>query len=260
VAVAEMPGSFLGGAEIEYRRTWRARAVLEERVGGGLRTRVGPLSVQAAGDFDLYLSRLAQLRAALRYAALEWMALGLEASHWQESFGADSIFNLFDTAPWREVRLRVDVAPPRQGWRLYASGGISRVEPTSFGRAAGDGGATAPDAALGASLSSGRTALFCDATWRGGAQGRSLWATAAARRTFRAWLTLDGRLTLASLQDPVASANGGTFASAAAVLTGRLERRASLSLLLEDSVHSGQNDFRASVFLALGADWDSRVR
>lgn len=261
VAVTRLPGGFASAAELEYRRVWRARGVLEERLGGGLRYRVGPLSFQAAGDYDLYLLRLAMLRASLRWAALEWLALAAEGSQWQESFGADSIFNLFDTSPWREARLRADLAPPAASWRAYLAGGLSHVSPTPFGRATfGDQGGTAPEAALGASWESGATALLADVTWRGGAQGRSTWATATARRAFRGWLTLDGRLTLASLGDPVVAANGGTFASAAAIVSGRLERRAVLSLLLEDSTYSGRNDFRTSLFLTLGADWDTRVR
>jgi hypothetical protein len=261
IAVAELPGGFASAAEVEYRRVWRARGVIEERLGGGLRYRVGPLSALVAGDYDLYLLRLAVLRASLRWAVLEWLALAVEGSHWQESFSADSIFNLFDTAPWREARLRADVAPPAASWRAYLAGGLSHVSPTAFGQATfGDRGGTAPEAALGASWESGATALLADATWRDGVQGRSAWAAATARQTFGRWLTLDGRLTLASLGDPVVAANGGTFASAAAIVSGRLERRAVLALMLEDSRRSGRNDFRASVFLTLGADWDTRVR
>ncbi len=261
IAVTRLPGGFASAAEVEYRRVWRAGGVLEERLGGGLRYRVGPLTVQAASDYDLYLLRLAVLRASVRWAVLDWLALGAEGSHWQESFGADSIFNLFDTSPWREARLRADVAPPSAQWRAYLAGGLSQVSPTAFGRATfGDRGGTAPEAALGASWESGATALLADLTWRDGVQGRSTWATATARRTFRGWLTLDGRLALASLGDPVVAANGGSFASAAAIVAGRLERRAVLSLLLEESRSSGRNDFRASLFLTLGADWDTRVR
>lgn len=262
ISVTELPGAFLSGAHAEYRRTLRAGGVVEERLGGGLRYQVGPVAADAAAQWDLYLARLAMLRAGLRWAALSWLHLAAEASRSIPVFSADSIFGAFDVAPWQEVRLRVDLSPGGSPLRLWAAGGLGRVEPTAFGRAAfGDRGGTAPEAAGGATLTSGAAMLSADASWRGGVQGRQAQIAARARQTVRGWLGLDLKASLASLDDPLVPAYSGTFLSAAAQVSGRLERRAQLAVLGEVSQgRFGRSDARVQVLLDLGVDWDSRLR
>jgi hypothetical protein len=112
---------------------------------------------------------------------------------------------------------------------------------------------------LGASAGFGRLLLLADALYRGGVEGRQLWLTATARRTWRDWLALDGRFSWARVEDPVTSINTGSYAAASLMASGRLERRAEVSLLLEDATaRFGGNDVRVSAFLTLGTDWDTR--
>ncbi len=259
VALLHLPGGFASGVELEWRRTLRSGSIVEDRVGGGAHYRVGPVALDGATEWDLYLARLTALRLGARWAVARWLGLSAEAAHWHPSFSADSLFNLFDTAPLREVRLRADVTPGR--WRWYVAGGAQKYTPTAFGAAElRDEGGYAPFGAAGASGEVGGTQLFADATLQGGVQGRQGWLTLVARQGWHGWLTVEGRGTLASLADPLQPLNEGTFAAAALLLSGRLERRARLSLLVEDSTpRFTRNDLRLFAFLTLGADWDSRA-
>jgi hypothetical protein len=261
MTVTGLPGGFMSSAHAEYRRTLRAGGVIEERIGGALRYQVGPVAADAAAQWDLYLARLAVLRASLRWAALPWLVLAAEGGSWRPVFSADSIFNVYDTSPWQEARLRADLSPGGP-LRLWAAGGLGWIEPTAFGRATfGDRGGTAPEASGGASWATGLTALSADASWRGGVQGRQLVAAARARRVFRGWLGVDLRAALVSVDDPLVAAHGGTFLSGAAQLSGRLERRAQVALLGEVSQgRFGRADVRLQALLDLGVDWDTRLR
>jgi hypothetical protein len=261
VSVIGLPGGFMSGAHVEYRRTLRAGGVIEERLGGGLRYQVGPVAADAAAQWDLYLARLAVLRAALRWAALPWLSLAAEGGIWRPVFSADSIFNVYDTSPWQEARLRADLSPGGP-LRLWAAGGLAWVEPTAFGRAAfGDRGGTGPEVAGGATFTAGANVLSADASWRGGVQGRQVLASARARRTVRGWLGVDLGAALVSVNDPLVAAYRGTFLSGLAQLSGRLERRARVALLGEVSQgRFGRADVRAQALIDLGVDWDSRLR
>ncbi len=261
LALTRLPGGLASGAEVEYRRTLRAGGVIEERLGGGLSWLVGPVSLDGAAEWDLYLARATAIRGAARWGVVPWLALGTEVRYWHQSFSADSIFNVYDTSPWTEARLTADLAPA--GWlRLRASGGLAWVRPTSFGETAfSDRGGTAPEAALGATAEAGGTVFLADLTWRSGVQGRAGFFTAGARRVLAGWLLLDLRGTLSTVDDPVIPAYSGTFASAALLVSGRLERRAQISLLVEDSASRfGRNALRVHAFLALGTAWDTRLR
>jgi len=261
LSLTHLPGGLASGADVEYRRTLRAGGIIEERIGGGLSWLVGPVSLDGAAEWDLYLARASAIRGAARWGVLPWLALGVEARHWHQSFSADSIFNVYDTSPWTEARLTADLAPA--AWlRLRASGGLAWVRPTAFGEAVfSDHGGTAPEAALGATAEAGGTVFLADLTWRGGVQGRAGFITAGARRVLTGWLLLDLRGTLSTVDDPVVPAYSGTFASAALLVSGRLERRAQISLLVEDSASRfGRNDLRVHAFLSLGTGWDTRLR
>ncbi len=261
ITVRELPGGFMSSAWAEYRRTLRAGGVIEERLGGGLRYQVGPLAAEASSQWDLYLARLAVLRAALRWAAAPWLGLSAEGGSWRQVFSSDSIFNVYDTAPWQEARFRADLSPGG-ALRLWAAGGLGWVEPTAFGRIAfGDRGGTAPEAAGGATWGQGPTSVSADATWRGGVQGSLLMAAARASRTFRNWLGVALSAALVSARDPLVPAYDGTFFSGAARVSGRLERRAQVALLGEVSQgRFGRTDVRVQALLDLGVDWDSRLR
>lgn len=258
---ARLPGGFMSSAHAEYRRTLRAGGVIEERLGGGLRYQVGPVVADGAAQWDLYLARLAVLRAALRWAALPWLSLAAEGGSWRPTFSADSIFNVFNTSPWSEARLRADLWPAGR-LRLWGAGGVAWVEPTAFGRAIfGDRGGSEPEVSGGATFSAGATDLSADASWRGGVQGRQVLAAARARRTVRGWLGLDLGAALVSVDDPLVAAYRGTFLSGSARVSGRLERRAQVALLGEVSQgRFGRTDVRVQALLDLGVDWDSRLR
>lgn len=261
LSVSRLPGALQGGAEVEYRRTSRAGAVVEERVGAGARWRAGALGLDAGGEYDLFVQRIAALRAGLRLAASPWLSLSLEGLHSHPTFSADSIWNLFDTAPSREVGLRADLAPAAWPARLWAAAGTRWYGATGYGRAAfGDGGGWEPFGAAGAQARLAGAEILADASLRAGVQGTQAWLGAVVRRTFRSWIDLEGRATVARMEDPAAPKNGGVFPALAMVLSLRLERSARISLLLEDSAPRWErNDVRLFAMAALGADWDTRM-
>jgi hypothetical protein len=255
-------GGLASAAEVEVRRVLRAGAVLEEKVAGGARLRRGGGAVEAAAEWDLYVGRLSSARASLRLPPLAGLTLAAEGIHAHPTFSADSIWNLFDTAPTREGRLRADVAPAGWPFRAFAAGGLRRYQPTAFGRAVlGDPGGWEPFGSAGVGGELGRTSLAADGTVRGGPQGAQAWVEGRARRTFRGWVDLEARFSLARVEDRVAPKNGGTYPALALAVSGRLERRARLAVLLEDSAPRWErNDLRVFALLSLGADWDTRLR
>jgi hypothetical protein len=261
LAIARLPGGRSGGAELAWRRTLRGGAVLEEKLSGGARWRGGSLGADAAAEWDLYLRRLTALRAGIGWAAHRDLGLALEGLRLHPSFSADSIWNLFTTAPSQEVRLRADWAPPGAPGRLWAAAGIRHLEAPGFSaadlpRRAG----WEPSGALGGSLAGTPGELTADLTVRAGPDGSQAWVSAVARRTFRGWITAELRATWARVEDRVAPKNGGTFPALALLLSGRLERSARLALLLEDSAPRwSRNDVRLFALAALGADWDTRM-
>jgi len=261
LAFTRLPGGQSGGAELAWRRSLRAGAVLEEKLSGGARWRGGQLSADAAAEWDLYLRRLTALRAGLAWAAGRELSLGLEGRHAHPAFSADSIWNLFTSAPSRELRLRADWAPAGGLGRLWCATGVRHLAAPDF--AARDLPRTAgwePSGALGGALAWGAGELLADLTVRAGPDGSQGWLSAVARRSFRGWVTAEGRATLARIEDRVAPKNSGTFPALALLLSGRLERRARISLLIEDSApRFSRNDLRLFALAALGADWDTRM-
>ncbi|MBI5070824.1 MAG: hypothetical protein HZB56_21590 [Deltaproteobacteria bacterium] len=261
VATTRLPGGQAGGAELAWRRTQRAGSVLEEKLSAGARWRGGRLGADAAAEWDLYLRRLTALRAGLTWAAHRDLDLALEGLHVHPSFSADSIWSLFTTAPSREVRLRADWAPPGGPGRLWAAAGIRHLAAPAFSaadlpRQAG----WEPSGALGGALAGTPGELLADLTVRAGPDGSQAWLSAVARRALRGWITVECRATLARIEDRVAPKNGGTFPALALLLSGRLERSARISLLLEDSAPRwARNDVRLFALAALGADWDTRM-
>ena len=255
------PGATGAGAALEYRRTTRAGSLVEDRLGAGARLRVGSFGADAGGEVDLYVRRLSELRAGLRWAATPGLEVTAEAIHSHPTFEAGSLWNLFDTAPTREARLRADLATGGGSARAWAAAGVKRYDATAWTRELfGDGGGWEPFGALGGSLVLDRTRLSADVSVRGGTEGTQGWASAVARQAVGAWVGLEARATVARMVDRVAPKNSGTFPALALLVTGRLERRARIGLLLEDSSPRGErNDVRLFAFLALGADWNSRM-
>lgn len=261
LAVLQLPGGFASGAELEYRRTLRAGKIIEERASGGARYRRGAWGADAGGEWDLYVRRLSALRAALRWSPGSWLALTAEGLHAHPTYSADSIWNAFVSVPSREGRLRADLSPA--GWpaRVFAAAGVKQYAAPDFSvpdlpSAAG----WEPFAAAGASATLGETVVSGDVTVRDGSPGRQAWLTALLRRSVSGWLSVEGRATLARLDDKVASKNSGTFPALALLLAGKLDRRAQLSVLLEDSAPRWErNDLRLFAFLTLGAEWDTRM-
>ncbi len=259
--VVGRPGATGAGGEVEYRRTTRGGALLEDRLGAGARVRAGAFAADAAGELDLYVRRLSELRAGLRWAATPGLALAVEAIHSHPTFAAGSLWNLFDTAAAREARLRADLGGGSGTARAWASAGVKRYEATNWTRELfGDGGGWEPFAAVGGSLDLGPTRLAADASVRAGSEGTQGWLSAVARQAIGTWVGLEARATVARMVDRVAPKNSGTFPALALLVSGRLERRARIGLLLEDSAPRGErNDVRLFAFLAVGADWTSRM-
>jgi hypothetical protein len=250
-----------GMAEVLYRRTVRAGAVVEEKAGAGGRLRLGDVAADAAGEYDAWVGRLTDLRAGLRYAPAAWLSLAAEGSHLHPTFEAGSLWNLFETVPSREGRLRADLAPGAGAVRLWGAGGLKRYESSSWGREhLGDRGGWEPFGALGATAALGETRLAADGWMRAGDQGTQGFLTLLARHLFRSWVEVEGRATLARLVDRVAPKNGGVFPALAVLAAARLERLARVGLQVEDSAPRWErNDVRLFAFLSVGAGWDGRA-
>jgi len=262
LALLRLPGSPTSGAEVEVRRTLRAGQTIEERLAGGARWRRGGWGADAGAEWDLFVRRLTALRAGLRAQPLAWLSLALEGLHAHPTFSADAIWNLFATAPSDEARLRADAAPA--GWpvRLWLAGGLRRYRaaPLEVPVALPSSAGWEPFGAAGLAGAAGPAEVAADGTLRGGPEGTLLLADATARLRAAGWIGIEGRASFARVEDRVAPKNGGDFPSLGLLLSGRLERRAQLALLVEgSSPRWARTDLRAMAFLTLGADWDTRL-
>ncbi|HEX8435174.1 MAG TPA: hypothetical protein VF697_08735 [Archangium sp.] len=241
-------------AALGYRRalvlgkTDLERATLEARYGRGL-----GLGAVAGVDFDLLRMRLAQARAQVRWDG-ERLAVSGEALRLSPVFSADSIWYWFAFAPRDEARVRVDFFP-RGPLRYYAQGVASlyhtelnsSLRLAEAAREPGGPPSSTAGGSAGAALRWGRFRSALDVSYRRGFGGSQLWTDLTAGYGFgEGRFSLDGRLSVARIDDAFNPLLAGEFFGAQVWASQVLTRAARVSLVLEQNV----NPFTR---------WDSKV-
>lgn len=229
---------------LAYRHSFLDGKVTYQRAAAELRYGRGKgLNGFAGVDFDLLMLRLAQLRAELRYDG-ELFAVSGEVLRQAPVLSAESIWYYFATAPRDEANLRFDLFPVGP-LRFYVRGTATRynLEINT---------AVDPDIALdpalqtsltyggsaGAALRLGRLRSALDVTYRRGPQERQLWIDATAGYVPEGGrFTLDGRISVANVNDGYNPYLRGTFFGAQAWASYLLSRAARVSFVLEENVN-----------------------
>ena len=207
-----------------------------------------------------------QLALRVRLTPRQWLTL--EHDFLAPTFDGDSIWNIFSTGAYRDLRASYEIGLParREGLR-------ARLRPLlpgdhRRGRAAGtpyagqDVGAEAPGGrfaaggSLGAAWRNARGMLRADGYWDDGYGGRKVGVDATTRVRVRAPLELEGRLTGYSWRNdlqPTPNSSGVVFGAQAG---GRFQlgRGVRLHLLVEDNVGTYyESQFRGLAMLELDA-------
>jgi hypothetical protein len=222
------------------------RATAELRYGRGK-----GLNLTGGMDYDLIISRVAQVRVLVRWDQAKF-ALSAEAMRTSPVLSAESIWYYFATAPRDELRLRADYTPVGP-FRYYVQG-LGTKYNTNINSALGLANALR-DPALPSTLNAGgsagaayREASFrsaLDVSYRRGYGGRQLWVdltggyTAGDER-----YTLDGRFSLANVADAFNPTLQGTFYGAQVWVSYLFSHSARGSLAIEENI----NDFTRSDF------------
>jgi hypothetical protein len=238
-------------ARLAYRRMWAATAdrapgepdtgVDDEKLAATataeLRRRV---FLTAGVRYNLLLAMFDDEQVALRVRATERQWVGVEMAYLAPTFDGDSIWNVFSSGAYRDVRGSYELGLPA-GLKAYLRG---------FGRRFDDGGDTAlpGDTAPGARWAGGGSAGL---TWRGahgvvrgdgyfdgGAGGRKTGVDLSARCQLRRRpVELEGRLTGWQWRsDQQSATDTGFVVGAQAGARAQLGPGVRLHLLVEDNV------------------------
>jgi hypothetical protein len=204
-------------------------------VSGGLRYSI------LFGEFDDE-----QLAVRLRLTSRQWVTL--EHDFLAPTFDGDSIWNVFATGAYRDLRASYELALPG-GVKAYARGFVRFFQATSdevattgpyAGQdvgAAAPGGRTAGGASLGAAWRAARGMARADAYWDDGYGGRKVGVDATARLRVRRPLELEGRATGYRWSDELQTTGTGTGVVFGLQAGGRYQMGPGvrLHLLLEDN-------------------------
>jgi hypothetical protein len=230
--------AFLGG------KTDLERGAAELRYGRGR-----GLNLVGGIDYDLVMSRVAQIRALARWDEAQF-ALSAELLRTSPLLSAESIWYYFATAPRDEARLRADYTPVGP-LHYYLQLVVTRYS-TNLNSALPIATAAADaSSAINAGGSAGaayrqrsfRSAL--DVSYRNGVGGRQLWVDLTAGYTAEEGrYSVDGRLSVANVADGLNPLLKGTFYGAQVWSTYTFTRAARGSLVFEENV----NDFTRSDF------------
>jgi hypothetical protein len=249
-----LPGEPASGVNFEAASltasaTWRRLSV-----SGGLRYNI------LFGEFDDE-----QLAVRLRLTSGQWLTL--EHDYLAPTFDGDSIWNVFATGAYRDLRASYEVALPR-GMKAYARGFVRFYQATSdevatVGPYAGqDVGATAQGGrvggggSLGAAWRSARGMARADAYWDDGYGGRKLGVDATTRLRIRRPFELEGRATGYRWNDeqPTTGGNSGVVFGLQAGGRFQLGPGVRLHLLLEDNFGTMyESQFRGLAMVELDA-------
>ena len=190
-----------------------ATALLDERLSwqaaGNLWN--GLLQPMAGVRWDFMQSRVDQAEAALRVKPWRRHSFVVEYLRAAPTFDGDSIFNVFATEPYQDLRAGWDFDGP--GVQAYVRG-FTRF----FAGAGGAGGG----GAAGLTLRLGRGRIRTDVYYEDGYAGRRAGCDLrGAVELVRGWLSLDGRTTVVATALPAAREN--RIGEAAAVSSVGLE-------------------------------------
>jgi hypothetical protein len=232
------------------------RAAAELRFGRGL-----GLNVLAALDYDLFFSRVAQVRGLVRYDQARF-AISAEVMRLSPVLSAESIWYYFASAPRDELRIRGDytpVGPLRYYTQLVAS--LYHTELNSTLRIASALRDPAlPTAnnyggAIGAAYRQGRFRSALDASYRTGFGGKQLWIDLTGGYVpGQGPYTIEGRISTANLSDGLNPLLRGTFVGAQLWGTYLFSRNARGSLVLEENINGfTRSDFKTFFLLDLKA-------
>ncbi len=195
-------------------------------------------------EYDLFQGRLAQARLQGRLDR-ELFAVSVELLRLQPSFSADSIFYYFAYAPRDEVRVRGELLPPGP-FRFYAQGTGSRYNTNlnpdlaiagAVGQP-GDSPSTALGGSLGGAFRQGSVRSALDLTFRNGFGGRQTWVDlSGGYQPEGSRFSVDGRLSLAAIQDGLNPLLRGNFYGLQAWASYQITDAARASLAVEENVN-----------------------
>jgi hypothetical protein len=192
-------------ALLDERLSWQAAANLWK----------GLLQPMAGVRWDFMQSRVDQAEAALRVKPFKRHSFVVEYFRSAPTFDGDSIFNVFATEPYQDVRAGWDFDGP--GVQAYARG-FARL----FAEAGGAGGGADAGGAAGLTLRFGRGRVRADLYYEDGYAGRRTGCDLrGAVDLVRGWLSLDGRTTVVATARPALREN--RIGEAAAVSSVGLE-------------------------------------
>lgn len=265
-------GDFRWNARLAYRRVWSATADRQPgEPGSGVNAESAALTAYAAlwnrvfltGGLrlNLLLAAFDDQQVAVRVQLTRRQTVTLEQAYLAPSFDGDSIWNVFATGAYRDLRAVYEVALTDRV-RAYARGFTRWFESTADEQASGrDLGAEAPGgrraggASLGAVWRAGESVLRGDGYWEDGFGGRKTGADASVRARVLIPLELEGRLTGYSWRsDLLPATDRGVVFGAALGGTYTLGPGVRLHLLAEDNVgtfYAAQ--YRALAMIELGA-------
>ena len=226
------------------------------------------LYLSAGARYNLLFAELDDEQLSLRVRTTRRQWLTLEHVFLAPTFDGDSIWNVFSTGAYRDLRASYEIGLPA-GIKAYARGFArfflaTNDEVAQSGPFTGqDVGAEAPGgrmsagASLGAAWRAGRAMWRADGYWDDGYGGRKLGADATARVRVRPPIELEGRLTSYYWRDDLAqSPNGRSGVVSGAQAGGRFQLGAGvrLHLLVEDNAGTYyQSQFRGLAVLELDA-------
>ena len=227
------------------------RAGLEVRYARGL-----GVSGVAGLDLDLLQFKPAQARVQVRLDR-ELYAVSAEALRFTPVFSTNSIWYYFAFSPRDEVRVRADfypVGPLR--YYVQALGSLYHTNIHEYSPLADDvdGEGAPPTAnvggAVGAAFRRGSLRSALDVTYRTGFGGSQLWVDLTGGLSFeRGQFDLDGRLSVAHVDDGFNPQLQGGFFGAQLWASKALTRAARLSLVLEQNVNPFSRSDTKAFFL-----------
>ncbi len=260
-AVAVGPPSGAYSARLAFREVWSATA--DRRPGdpaSGVNFEAASLTAAAhwldwvtvSGGlrYNVLFDELDDEQLALRVklTARQWITL--EHDFLAPTFDGDSIWNVFATGAYRDLRAGYELALPR-GLKVYARGFVRFYDATADEVAAAgpyagqDVGASAPGArraeggSVGAAWRAQRGMARADLYWDDGYGGRKLGGDATVRIRVRRPLQLEGRATGYAWRDDLQGGGGTTHGVVFGLQAGgryELGPGTRLHLLLEDNV------------------------
>jgi len=178
-------------AFLDERLSWQAAASL----GRGL------FQPMAGLRWDFLQGRIDQVEAAVRLKPWRRHAFVVEYFRAAPTFDGDSIFNVFATAPYDDLRAGWDFDGP--GLLAYVRGFTRFFDP-----AGGAGGGADLGAAAGAALRFSRGRVRADVYYEDGYAGRRTGCDLrGAWDLARGWFSLDGRATVVATAAPAAREN-----------------------------------------------------